>query len=113
MAHYAKVENGLVTEVLVAEQDFIDTLDGVWVQTSYNTVGGVHLTGGVPLRKNYAMIGSIYDIDMDAFYAPAPYPSWTLDEETCQWGPPVDHPNDGGSYKWDEPTRSWVSHSIA
>lgn len=108
MGHFAKVENGIVTQVIVAEQDFIDTgiLPGQWVQTSYNTVGGKHPEGR-PLRKNYAGIGCVYDSTRDAFYAPQPFPSWTLDEETCFWQPPVPYPNDNKSYNWDEETISW------
>jgi hypothetical protein len=108
MAHYALIEDGVVTNVIVAEQDFIDTMSGTWVQTSYNTQAGVHLLGGTPLRKNYAGIGYTYDADRDAFYSPSPYPSWSLDEETCDWNPPVAHPNDGTPYCWDEATLSWI-----
>lgn len=113
MSHYAKVEDGVVTEVIVAEQDFIDTLDGTWVQTSFNTRGGVHYgsdgqpDGGVALRKNYAGIGYIYDEKLDAFYAEKPYPSWTLDEDSCVWLPPVPYPDDG-LYDWDEDSQQWV-----
>ena len=80
MSHFAKVVNNIVTQVIVAEQDFVDTQDGTWVQTSYNTYGGVHSGGKTPLRKNYAGIGSTYDSTKDAFYSPQPYLSWTLDE---------------------------------
>ena len=107
MAHYAKVEDEVVTNVIVAEQDFIDTQGGTWVQTSYNTKGGVHTLGGTPLRKNYAGIGYVYDSDRDAFYVPQPYPSWSLDEGTCLWEPPVAHPNNGKEYTWNEDTTSW------
>ena len=107
MAHYAKVENGAVTEVIVAEQDFVDTLDGTWVQTSYNTHGGAHTDGGTPLRKNYASIGCVYDSTRDAFYAPQPYASWTLNETTCLWEPPTPMPNGDPSYTWNEATTSW------
>jgi hypothetical protein len=85
MAHYALIEDGVVTNVIVAEQDFIDTQSGTWVQTSYNTQAGVHTLGGTPLRKNYAGIGYVYDAERDAFYAPEPYPSWSLNEDTCLW----------------------------
>ena len=117
MSHFAKVENGIVTDVIVAEQDFIDTLDGTWVQTSYNTHGGVHYgqdgqpDGGVPLRKNYAGIGMIYDADRDAFYIEQPYPSWSLNETTCLWESPVPVPEwakDAASFKWDEANQEWV-----
>ena len=107
MAHYAKVEDGVVTNVIVAEQDFIDTQAGTWVQTSYNTQGSVHTLGGTPLRKNYAGIGYVYDSDRDAFYVPQPYPSWSLDEGTCLWESPVAHPNNGKEYTWNEDTISW------
>lgn len=107
MAHYAKVENGIVTEVIVAEQDFVDTQEGTWVQTSYNTHGGVHVLGGTPLRKNYAGIGYTYDADRDAFYVEQPYPSWVLNEDTCSWEAPTPIPQDGSKYLWDEETLTW------
>ena len=94
MSHFAKIENNLVTSVIVAEQDFIDTLEGTWVQTSYNTRDGVHRLGGTPLRKNYAGIGCTYDSVKDAFYSPKPYNSWTLDNTTCLWEAPIDKPSD-------------------
>jgi hypothetical protein len=97
MAHYAKVESGVVTEVIVAEQAHIDTLSGTWVQTSYNS----------NIRKNFAGIGSIYDSTRDAFYMPQPYNSWTLNEDSCEWQPPTAYPNDGKVYGWDESTTSW------
>ena len=108
MAHYAKIESGIVTQVIVAEQDFIDTQESTWVQTSYNTYGGQHLLGGTPLRKNYAGLGYIYDSTRDAFYEPQPYPSWLLNETTCIWETPVAYPDDGKFYNWDESTTSWV-----
>ena len=108
MAHYALIEDGVVTNVIVAEQDFIDTQSGTWVQTSYNTQAGVHSLGGTPLRKNYAGIGMVYDSERDAFYAPEPYPSWSLDEDTCRWEAPVAYPNDGLRYTWDEATLTWI-----
>lgn len=107
MSHFAKVVDGVVEIVIVAEQDFIDTQEGTWVQTSYNTYGGVHSAGKTPLRKNYAGIGCIYDAERDAFYAPQPYPSWTLNDDSCLWEPPVTRPDDG-IYDWDEDTTSWV-----
>jgi len=107
MSHFAKIEDGIVTQVIVAEQDFIDTQEGTWVQTSYNTHGGQHRLGGTPLRKNYAGIGYIYDSTRDIFYTPQPYPSWTLNETSCLWEPPVAYPSDGKMYKWNEDTRSW------
>ena len=110
MAHFAKVIDGIVTEVIVAEQDVIDTgLFGdplLWVQTSYNTRGGQHPEGR-PLRKNYAGIGYIYDAARDAFIAPQPYPSWILNEDTCLWDAPVAKPDDGKRYYWDEATQAY------
>ena len=115
MSHFAKVEDGIVTQVIVAEQDFVDTQEGTWVQTSYNTHGGVHYSsetfepdGGVALRKNYAGIGYIYDSDRDAFYAPQPYPSWILNEESCLWEAPTPMPQDENIYGWDEEIIGWV-----
>ena len=110
MSHFAKVENGIVTQVIVAEQDVIDSGafgDG-WVQTSYNTYGGQHPEGR-PLRKNYAGIGFTYDITRDAFIPPQPFASWTLDENTCLWNSPIPYPDDGNRYTWDEATTSWVA----
>lgn len=108
MSHFAKIKDGIVTNVIVAEQDFIDTQEGIWVQTSYNTYGGQHKLGGTPLRKNYAGIGYIYDSTRDAFYIPQPYPSWTLNETTCYWEPPVAYPDNGKNYEWNEDTTSWI-----
>ena len=112
MAHYAKVENTLVTQVIVAEAEFFDTFvdssPGEWIQTSYNTHGGVHLLDGTPLRKNYAGIGFSYDITLDAFIPPKPYTSWILDEETCLWNAPVAYPSDDKMYKWNEETVNWI-----
>ena len=121
MAHFAKVVDGIVTSVIVAEQDFIDTLpdSSAWVQTSYNTRGGKHYApnshdedGGVALRKNYAGIGYTYDSTRDAFISPQPYPSWTLDEDTCYWVPPVPYPSvapdETRYYEWDEDIVNWV-----
>ena len=109
MAHFAKILNNKVTQVIVAEPEFfnsfVDTSPGEWIQTSYNTLGGQHPEGR-PLRKNYAGIGFTYDRERDAFYDQRPYPSWTLDEETCHWVPPVAHPGDG-DYEWNEATTSW------
>lgn len=112
MAHYAKVEDGIVTQVIVAEQDFIDS--GVagdpstWIQTSYNTKHGVHVLGGTPLRKNYAGIGYIYDADLDAFLPPKPHARWVVDEETGTWVAPIPRPDDSNSYMWDDKTDTWV-----
>lgn len=112
MGHYAKVTNGKVTQVIVAEPEFfetfVDSSAGEWIQTSYNTQGGVHLLGGTPLRKNYAGVGFTYDRTRDAFIPPQPFASWTLNEETCLWDAPTPYPADGKIYRWDEPTISWV-----
>lgn len=109
MSHFAKVENGIVTQVIVAEQDVIDSgLFGEgWVQTSYNTYGGVHKNGGTPLRKNYAGIGYTYDVVRDAFISPKPFASWVLDENTCLWNSPTPMPDDGQSYVWNEEQCRW------
>ena len=112
MSHFAQIdENNIVTRVLVIEQDVIDTgLFGepnTWVQTSYNTSGGIHRLGGTPLRKNYAGIGYTYDSERDAFITPKPYASWILVEETCQWQAPVPMNDDGKPYQWNEDTLSW------
>lgn len=107
MAHFANVVDGIVTNVIVAEQDFIDSLPGQWVQTSFNTVGGIHVQGGTPLRMNYAEVGGTYDAERDAFIPVQPFPSWVLNNDTCLWEPPVPAPL-GAGYTWDESTRSWV-----
>ena len=101
MSHFAKVENSIVTQVIVAEQDIIDfgLFGDGWVQTSYNG----------NMRKNYAGVGYTYDDERDAFIPPRPYTSWLLDEQTCQWNPPVSYPTDGNLYQWDEATTSWVA----
>lgn len=115
MGHFAKVLNGRVTQVIVAEpeffESFVDTSPGQWIQTSYNTYGGQHKLGGTPLRKNYAGVGFVYDSTLDAFYEPQPFASWTLNEETCLWEPPTPRPSDGKVYDWDEPTTSWVERT--
>ena len=111
MSHFARVTaQGSVEQVIVAEQDFIDTLPDKtsWVQTSYNTHGGVHTLGGTPLRKNYAGVGYTYDKDRDAFIPPKPYASWTLNEDTCLWNAPVVYPDDGKRYVWNETTTNWI-----
>jgi hypothetical protein len=112
MSHFAKVTDGIVTQVIVAEaeffQTFVDSSPGEWIQTSYNTHGGQHTLGGTPLRKNYAGIGYTYDRTRDAFIPPQPYPSWILDEESCLWNAPSPYPTDGENYTWDESTISWV-----
>lgn len=120
MAHYAKVLNVdnstkfYVEEVIVADEEFILTQPGKWLQTSYNTKGNVHYgpdnqpDGGVALRGNYAGVGYTYDIVADVFYAPQPFPSWILNESTWTWEAPTPRPDDGKVYVWDEATLSWV-----
>ena len=118
MSHFAKVVDGVVTQVIVAEPEFfetfVDTSPGEWIQTSYNTRGGVHYgqdgqpDQGVPLRKNYAGIGFTYDRVRDAFVPPKPYASWILNESSCQWFAPTPYPDDGKHYRWDEETTAWV-----
>jgi hypothetical protein len=116
MSHFAKVVNGIVTQVIVAEseffQTFVDSSPGEWIQTSYNTYGGQHKNGGTPLRKNYAGIGYTYDLGRDAFIPPKPYSSWTMSEETCLWSAPTPMPTDGKSYEWDETTLAWVEVTV-
>lgn len=117
MAHFAKVVDGKVQQVIVAEPEFFDTFvdssPGEWLQTSYNTHGGVHYgqdgepDGGEALRKNYAGIGFTYDRTKDAFIPPQPYASWTLNDESCLWKAPVAYPDDGQMYTWNEDTTSW------
>ena len=116
MAHYAKVEAGVVTFVLVVLDEheangelYLNGLGfaGTWVQTSYNTSGNVHAEGGTPLRFNYAGIGHTYDQTRDAFIPPSPFPSWVLDEATCLWVAPVPKPNEG-FWQWDEESGGWI-----
>jgi hypothetical protein len=111
MAHYAKVNQGIVQQVIVAEpeffQSFVDTSPGEWIQTSYNTKGNQHTLGGTPLRGNFAGVGFTYDRTNDVFYAPKPYQSWVLDESTWTWNAPVARPTDGEQYTWNESTTSW------
>ena len=111
MGHFAKVNQGIVEKVIVAEQDFIDNLidnsPGEYIQTSYNTYAGQHRDGRTPLRKNFAGVGYTYDATRDAFIPPQLYPSWTLNETTCVWEPPVAHPNDGNMYEWNETDQQW------
>ena len=112
MSHYAKVLNGIVQQVIVAEaeffQTFVDTSPGEWIQTSYNTYGNQHKNGGTPLRKNYAGVGYTYDHTKDAFIPPKPFASWALNEDTCLWDAPTSMPTDGKFYEWDESTTSWL-----
>ncbi len=92
MGHFAKVRDSVVVDVIVADSSFfdsfVDSSPGAWIQTSFNTRGGVHSTGGTPLRKNFAGIGFSYDTDRDAFIPPRPGDDWTLNEATCLWDPP-------------------------
>jgi len=112
MSHFAKVVDGIVTQVILAEPEFfktfVDSSPGAWIQTSYNTYGNKHSAGGVPLRGNYAGIGYTYDAVHDVFYAPQPYPSWELDENWL-WQPPVAMPKDEKAYVWDENTKTWMT----
>jgi hypothetical protein len=112
MSHFAKVVNGKVEQVIVAEPEFfttfVDTSPGTWLQTSYNTIGGQHTQGGTPLRGNYAGIGYTYDQANDVFYAPQPFASWVLDQADWTWKAPVAMPEDGKKYSWNEPITSWV-----
>lgn len=121
MSHYAKVVDGRVTQVIVAEADFfdtfVDTSPGTWIQTSYNTRGNVHYDpntnlpdGGVALRGNYAGHGYVYDSVNDVFYPPQPFPSWTISADTnWLWTPPTPMPVDGTPYYWDETTKTWIA----
>jgi hypothetical protein len=106
MSHFAKLNNNIVTEVIVAEQDFINSGavgdSFLWKQTSYSG----------SFRKNYAGVGYTYDKTKDAFIAPKPYPSWVLVEDTCQWEAPTAMPDDGKAYEWDEDTTTWVEHRV-
>ncbi len=117
MSHFAKVTDGKVTQVIVAEKEFFDTYvdstPGEWIQTSYNTQGGKHLLGGTPLRGNYAGIGYTYDRANDVFYAPQPYASWVLNNTTWSWEAPVAMPTDGKMYSWDEAVKNWVEVAAA
>lgn len=115
MSHFAQIdENSIVIRVLVIDQETINTGafgdPSSWIQTSYNTHGGVHSLGGTPLRKNYAGVGYTYDAQRDAFIPAKPYPSWTLDETSCLWQPPTPMPGDGIRYFWNESTQSWVDN---
>ena len=125
MSYFAKVENGVVTKVISATPDFfksyVDTSAGEWIQTSYNTRGGVHYdpnTGNPSndqtkaLRKNYASVGFSYDRERDAFIPPQPFPSWTLNETSCLWEAPVEMPSDGKMYSWNESNKSWEETNI-
>lgn len=121
MGHYAKITNGIVQQVIVAEAEFfntfVDSSPGEWIQTSYNTRGGVHYKPdsnepsedqSKALRKNYAGLGFSYDRVRDAFITPKPYASWVLNEDTCLWNAPTPMPTDDKMYTWDEATTSWL-----
>lgn len=126
MAHFAKIENGIVVNVIVAEQDFIDTQPGTWIQTSYNTRGGIHYVPhsdpptpsddqSKALRGNFASLDDTYDSVNDVFYRPRPYPSWVLNTTTWTWGPPIPYLQVDVDYNpeiehpvWDEETLSWA-----
>jgi hypothetical protein len=132
MASFAKIENNIVTTVVSVvnevlkdsngiEQEsigiqFLKTLynepNAIWKQTSYNTIGGVHKSGGTPLRKNHAGIGYTYNENKDAFIAPKPFNSWILNESTCIWEAPVVRPQDGNVYIWNEETQNWILQNI-
>lgn len=107
MAHYAKIEDGLVVDVIVASASFVASLDGEWVKTSYNTYGNQHANGKTPLRGNYAGIGYVYDSANDVFYTQQPYPSWQLNIDTWLWEAPVSMPQDGNDYLWNEEQGKW------
>jgi hypothetical protein len=115
MSHFAKVTDGKVVQVIVAEQEFFDTFvdssPGTWIQTSYNTHGNQHPEGR-PLRGNYAGIGYTYDSVNDVFYAPQPYPSWTLNNTTWLWEAPVAMPTDGKIYAWNESITNWEEVTV-
>jgi hypothetical protein len=114
MAHWAKVEDGIVTQVNVVEDDFLqanpERYTGTWIKTSYNTHGGIHTLGSTPLNKNYAGIG--YSWDGTGFAAPQPYPSWSLNTTSYLWEAPVAMPTDDKQYTWDEATTSWVEWTL-
>ena len=121
MAHFAKIGTGSIVErvevvhndIATTEQagvDFLNNLygtDDTWIQTSYNTYAGEHKLGGTPFRKNYAMVGGRYDQTRDAFIPIQTFESWTLNEDTCQWDPPVAYPTDGQTYDWNETNQTW------
>lgn len=123
MAHFAEINSdNIVVRVLVVGNDQEDRgqeflandlgLGGIWIKTSYNTRGGIHINGGIPLRKNYAGIGFSYDPQRDAFIPPKPsqHPSWILNEDSCLWEPPVSYPTNGKRYTWNESIVNWTPH---
>ena len=126
MASFAKIGlNGKVIEVLSVNNEILKDADGIerenigvdfltkltgypiWKQTSYNTHGGVHSSGGIPLRKNHAGIGYTYDEDRDAFIPKKTFNSWILNENTCLWESPIPYPQDNNKYNWNEQNKSW------
>ena len=116
MSNWAEVDNNIVLRVIACDNNepdegyqlLIDNFGGTWIKTSYNTLKGIHLLGGVPLRKNFAGIGYSYSQSLDAFIPTKPYNSWLLNEDTCQWEPPTPMPTDDKHYTWNEATTSWV-----
>ena len=132
MAYFAKIKNNIVIDVNCIVNEVIKDSNGVeqeqlginflrtfynepnaiWKKTSYNTVGGVHLLGGTPFRKNYAGIGFTYDSQRDAFIPPKPYNSWILNEQTCNWDAPIAYPTDGQRYIWNEENQNWTLQTI-
>ncbi len=116
MAHYAFLENDIVTEVIAGKDEDSTNWESYYEniknqsckRTSYNTRGGVHIKGGTPFRKNYAAIGYTYDDDKDAFIPPQPYDSWLLNEDSYTWESPVVYPLDGEEYIWDEVNKKWI-----
>lgn len=124
MAHYAFIDkNNIVTQVIIGKNEnennidweihYSEVMGQLCKRTSYNTVKGKHLENGIPFRKNYAGIGYTYDQQRDAFIPPKPFESWVLDEETCDWNAPIQHPNDGKRYSWNEKTTSWVEMVVS
>jgi hypothetical protein len=116
LSHFAKIVDGKVVSVIVAEKEFFDTFvdnsPGQWLQTSYNTHGNKHVNGGTPLRGNYAGVGYTYDAEKDVFIAPKPFASWVLSADYL-WEAPVAMPTDGKSYTWNEATTSWKELAVA
>ena len=110
MSHFAEINNGVVGKVIVAEQDYIDTLQGTWVQTSYNTFECEHDLGGTPFRGNYALPGMIWDEKKDAFYHAAPHDNWVLNEKKWKYEPPIAMPTSTpkGAWVWNQEDNKWV-----
>lgn len=122
MAHFAEINSdNIVTRVIVVDAEsesegvnFIQNvlgLGGRWLQTSYNTLEGVHLNNGTQLRKNYAGVGYTYDEIRDAFVPPKPFSSWKLNENTCSWEPPIPYPPENGKFRWDETSSQWIEET--